>query len=269
MESSASQFVGSIPEHYERGLVPVIFDPFAADLAARLSAFQASDVLEVACGTGVLTRRLGVALGARARLTATDLNPDMLERARRAVPPDHEVIWRVADGTSLDFEPGAFDAVVCQFGLMFFPDKAAGMREARRVLRPGGRYFFNVWDGFTHNPFGRIAHETIGSFFPDDPPAFYLTPFGFADESVIRSLLASAGFRGIEVERLRKDAASPTARAFADGLVRGNPVLLMIAERGIADPDQVVAALEQALVKEGGDRPFRSTMQALVVTATA
>lgn len=266
MSSTASQFVGGIPEHYDRFLVPVIFDPYAIDIATRLSRVAGSDVLEIACGTGVLTGRLRETLSRETRLTATDLNEGMVDVARRRMP-DTGIDWKVADGTALPFDDEAFDVVVCQFGIMFFPDKVAGMREARRVLRPSGRYVFNVWDGFDLNPFGRIAHDTIASYFPDDPPAFYDKPFGFSDESAIRSMLREAGFRSTAIEWVSKETTSPTARDFATGLVRGNPVILMIEERGKVAAEQIIAGVESALAREGGDRPYRSRMQALVVTA--
>ena len=268
MATQASQFAGSIPEHYQRSLVPVIFEPYAAEMAGRLP-HSAKHVLEVACGTGVLTRHLLRALSGVGHVTATDLNDAMVAVARGQVGDDPRVTWRTADGAALPFEDRAFDAVVCQFGVMFFPDKGLGMKEARRVLRPGGTYLFDVWDHFAANPFGRIAHETIASFFDSDAPAFYLTPFGFADPNVIRALLAEAGFGEITIDRVRKDTIAPSAREFAIGLVRGNPVIAMIQERGTVDPHDVIEAIEGVLVSEGGDRPYKSTMTALLVTAKA
>jgi len=223
-------------------------------------------VLEVACGTGVVTHRLLAALPGGTRWIATDLNDAMLEIARRHLGNTSGVAWSAADATALPFEAAVFDAVVCQFGVMFLPDKALGMKEARRVLKPEGRYVFNVWDGFALNAFGRIVHETIASFFPSDPPAFYLTPFGFADEPAIRALLAAVGFGSVVTERVRREAVSRTARDFAIGLVRGNPVVQAITDRG-GDPERVIDAVEKALIQEGGDRPFRSPTQALVVMA--
>lgn len=267
MATQASQFAGSVPEHYQRSMVPVVFEPYAAEMATRLPT-TAKDVLEVACGTGVLTRRLLRALPSDGRLVATDLNEAMLVVARTQVEQDSRLEWRMADGAALPFDDHSFDAVVCQFGVMFLPDKSQGMKEARRVLRPGGVYLFDVWDTFATNPFGRIAHYTIASFFESDAPAFYLTPFGFADDQVIRGMLTEAGFREIAIERVKKDTVSPTAREFANGLVRGNPVSAMIEERG-ADPLKFIEAIERELVAEGGEVPYRSTMQALVVTATA
>jgi ubiquinone/menaquinone biosynthesis C-methylase UbiE len=266
MGSTASQFVGGVPDFYDRYLGPVIFNPYAVDLAKRLWRFAGNDVLEIACGTGVLTDQLHQSLPQGTRLVATDLNQGMLDIAQRRVP-DPRVSWKVADGAALPFEDRSFDLVVCQFGVMFFPDKLAGIREARRVLRESGRYVFNVWDAFEANPFGRIAHQTIASFFPSEPPRFYQTPFGFSDESTIRSTLRDAGFRSTAIEWVSKNTVSANAHDFAVGLVRGNPVIQMIEERGTVDPEEVIRGVEQALVKEGGDQPFRSTMRALVVTA--
>jgi len=169
MPSDAS-FVGSIPEHYDRGLGPMVFVDYAADIARRTAVCSPRRVLEIAAGTGIATRRLRDVLPAGAHLTATDLNPPMLEIARAKFRPDEQVDFRPADATTLPFADGSFDAVVCQFGVMFFPDKDKSYREVHRVLAPGGRYLFNVWDGHRHNQFGRIAHEVAGGFFPADPP---------------------------------------------------------------------------------------------------
>jgi hypothetical protein len=155
---------------------------------------------------------------------------------------------------------------------MFVQDKAAAFREARRVLAKNGLFAFNVWDGFEHNPFGRIAHEVIGSFFSADPPDFYQVPFGFHDPDALRRLLEANDFGQVELDWVSQKARSPSARSFATGLVKGNPVSLAIQERGgELDPvvDALEAALEAALVQVGGNQPFLSTMRALVVTARA
>jgi len=222
-------------------------------------------VLEIACGTGAVTRRLREALPRETRLTATDLHQDMIDVARGRVP-DPDVNWRLADGTALPFDDGSFDVVTCQFGVMFYPDKLAGMREARRVLRSSGRFVFNVWDSHATNPFGRIAHDTIATWLPAGLPPFYDKPFSWCDESEIRSMTRDAGFRSTAIEPVRKSTSSPTAREFATGLVRGNPVILTIQECGLSDTD-IITGVESELVREGGDRPYRSTTQALVVTA--
>jgi SAM-dependent methyltransferase len=265
---SPASFVGSIPEQYDRHLGPVIFEPYAADLAARLSLAPGARVLEVACGTGIVTRRLLAALPADGRLVATDLNPPMIDWARSRLPADPRLELKPADAQALPFADASFDVVVCQFGVMFFPDKPLAMREARRVLAPGGRLVFNVWGTLAENPFGRIAHGTIGGFFTSDPPQFYNTPFGWADEGVIRATVAGAGFSDVRVDTVEAPVSAESAADFAIGLVRGNPVLLAIQERGV-DPEAVTRAVAEALVAFGGDRPFRCPTKALVASARA
>jgi SAM-dependent methyltransferase len=173
MSESAASFVGEIPEEYDRGLGPIIFADFAIDMARRVAAAGPMRVLETAAGTGIVTRLLRDLLPAEVHLTATDLNAPMLAIASGKFRPEERVEFRTADATALPFPDGAFDAVACQFGVMFFPDKDASFREARRILAPGGRYVFSVWDAHQRNSFGRIAHEVAASFFPADPPGFY------------------------------------------------------------------------------------------------
>jgi ubiquinone/menaquinone biosynthesis C-methylase UbiE len=264
-----AHFIGSIPEYYDRHLGPVLFEPPALDLASRLDAGPGERVLELACGTGVVTRRLLGALPDSARLVATDLNAPMLDHARERIGEDRRLEWRVADATSLPFADGTFDACVCQFGVMFFPDKLAAMREARRVLRPGGRLLFNVWSAQQHNPFGRIADSTIAGFFESDPPRFYQAPFSWCDEGLIHVTVGAAGFRDVELERLEFATTCVSAADLAMGLVRGNPVLLEIHERATADVGDIEAALAAALAREGGERPWHGLLRALVVSASA
>jgi len=268
MTDAPSAFTGAIPADYERGLVPVIFVPYAEDLVARVPAHPNLHVLEIACGTGVVTRRLLERLPASAQLVASDLNQAMIDVAKTRTPADPRLEWRVADGTALPFADSEFDVALCQFGLMFYPDKLAGLESTRRVLKPGGRFVFNVWDDFSKNPFGRIAHETIGSFFDVDPPKFYLTPFGWADPAVIESSARKAGFRSVTIETLAKEVRGDSVRDFAIGLVSGNPVIGSIAERGL-DVEAITDRLAEKLREVYGDRPLRGPMQALVVTAEA
>jgi ubiquinone/menaquinone biosynthesis C-methylase UbiE len=268
MSGINTRFVGTIPELYDRHLGPVIFEPYALDLARRVTIASNAPVLEVACGTGILTEQLYARLSPEIRLVATDLNEPMIDYARSRLGGLKDIEWRTADAAALPFESGSFSGVVCQFGLMFVSDKEAAFRESRRVLAKGGLFAFNVWGSFEHNPFGRIAHETIGSFFSANPPNFYLVPFGFHDPDAIRHLLKANEFDRIELNTVTLEARSPSARSFAVGLVKGNPVSLAIQERGFAF-DPIVDALEAAFVRVGGDHPFRSTMQALVVTARA
>ncbi len=267
MSSTQMRFVGTIPETYERVLGPFLFDYYARDLATRLEAPAGGRVLEIACGTGISTEAARAALDQSVNITATDLSPPMLElaRAKRGHLPG--VDFSEADAQELPFLDAAFDALFCQFGVMFLPDKPRGFREALRVLKPGGLLAFNVWDSLERNPVIALAHETIGSFFAVDPPQFVTVPFGWYMHDVIRAHVEDAGFDDIFIEALPYDASHPNAADLAYGLVHGNPSILEIEERGNAAPHEVVAALTGRLIEAYGDDPLRTPLQAIAVTA--
>src|SRR6266702_2406002 len=196
MTSNATDktFTGSIPKIYESYLVPLIFEPYAVDIARRLASRSPSRVLEIAAGTGVVTRAMVSVLSDRTSIVATDLNQAMLDQAI-ATGTSRPVEWRQADAMQLPFADGAFDAVVCQFGAMFFPDKARAFAEARRVLRPGGFFLFNVWDRIEENEFAHAVTTALETVFPDDPPRFLArTPHGYHDKTAIARDLAQGGF---------------------------------------------------------------------------
>jgi SAM-dependent methyltransferase len=180
-------------------------------------------------------------------LTASDLNPPMLDVARRKFRSDEQVDFQSADATNLPFPDGTFDAVVCQFGAMFFPDKDRSYREAYRVLAPSGRYLFSVWDSHRHNPFGRIAHEVAVSFFRADPPQFYQAPFGFHAIDPIKESLIDAGFTDIRVNVVALKKEILDFASFARGLIYGNPIIDEIRIRGGTHPDEIVNALTEAM----------------------
>ena len=182
MSDDQSAFVGSIPEHYDRNLGPIIFTDYAADIARRAAAGKPAKVLETAAGTGIVTRALRDHLPAGTRLTATDLNEPMLDVARTKFRAGEQVEFQPADAMALPFADGSFDTVVFQFGVMFFPDKDQSYREVYRVLTPGGRYLFNIWDSHRYNAAGRIVHEIASSHFPTDPPQFMRVPFSYLFE---------------------------------------------------------------------------------------
>src|SRR2546425_5216354 len=267
MADATTAFVGKIPENYERYLAPLFFNGFADDLAARLTVSDDMRVLEAACGPGIVTRRLVEGLGGRGTVMATDLNEAMFAHARKRLPGPGDAKYRTADGTSLPFESRSYDAVVCQFGLMFFPDKAAGAQEAFRVLRPGGVYLLNVWDALEHNPVPRITHETVAKFFPTDPPKFYRVPFSYHDAGVLQTLLRDAGFEDVRCERVTKEGQSPSAADAATGLVEGNPVYGEIMQRRPEALEEIKAAVAPNLARELRDPPPPAPPRAIVATA--
>jgi ubiquinone/menaquinone biosynthesis C-methylase UbiE len=267
MDNKDAQFSGSIPAAYDRYLGPVFFQAYAEDIAARLKLDANASVLEVACGTGILTRVLRDVLPAGTRLVASDLNDAMIQIAGEKFQKDEAVEWRQADACDLPFDDRSFDAVVCQFGFMFVPDKALAARETHRVLKPGGVFLFNVWDSLEHNDLGRIAHETIASFFENDPPAFYQVPFGYHDHAEIKCVLEGAGFQEVRLEVVTKTSGSAPAGAVAEGLVRGSPVALAIAERDPSLLGVISNAVAAALRRHCAGDTVSVPMRAIVVEA--
>lgn len=265
MTNNAAGFTGNIPEHYDAGLGPLLFVDYADDIARRVAAYAPKRVLETAAGTGIVTRRLYDLLP-DAEILATDLNMPMLEWAAKKFKPfDRRVSFRDADATALPFADNLCEAIVCQFGVMFYLDKEKSYREAYRVLQPGGHYVFNVWDSHKHNPFGRMAHEIASSFFPVDPPQFYQVPFGYHAIDPIKEALIAAGFDDLKISVVKKEKAIGDAAARARGMVLGNPLIDQIKARGGVDPDAVVDAARKALERDYKSKPI--SLQAIVFEA--
>lgn len=263
-------FTGSVAQFYERYMVPLIFEPYAVDLARRVAQAGPGRVLELAAGTGVVTRQLAVMLGASAEIVATDLNPAMIEEAGR-IGTARPVQWRAADAMQLPFEHGAFDAVVCQFGCMFFPDKPQAFREARRVLRPGGLFAFNAWGPIAVNEFADAVTDALATVFPDDPPRFMArTPHGYNDAALIAQHLAAAGFEGapaIETVAFTSRAATPRIAAVA--YCEGTPLRGEIEARDPQGLQRATKAAEAELARRFGAGPVEGRIEALVVTIRA
>lgn len=265
-----SKFSGSIPQIYERYLVPLIFQPYADDLAARVAQRQPRDVLELAAGTGVVTRALAQALPPAATIVATDLNQPMLDQAA-AIGTIRPVTWQQADAALLPFPDGSFDVVACQFGVMFFPDKAKAYAEARRVLKPGGQFIFNVWDRLEENEFADGVTRALGEMFPEDPPRFLArTPHGYHDIPTILHDLAQGGFGSIPewlTLPARSRADSPALPAFA--YCQGTPLRNEIEARaatGLAEATERAAA---ALACRFGSALVDGKIQAHVIAVAS
>ena len=218
-------FAGSIPKFYDTLMVPLIFEAYAADMAELVAASSPGSVLETAAGSGVVTRALAPRLGAGARYVVTDLNQPMLDYAATRQGADSRIEWRQADALDLPFGDASFDVVCCQFGAMFFPDRSAGYAEARRVLKPGGRFVFSVWGRIEENAFADDVTNAVATVFPDDPPCFLArTPHGYHDVALIRADLTRAGFTNIRIETREKTSRAPSARDVAIAYCQGTPL---------------------------------------------
>lgn len=253
---------------YERFLGSVLFEPYAIDLASRVADLTEGSVLEMACGTGILTQQLRTRLKPSVALTATDINPGMLDYAQKKLKQLKRIDWKQADIANLTFSDASFNVVLCQFGLMFVPDRNRAFQEMRRVLINGGMLAVSVWDRIDANPWGVAVHKTIEKLFPNNPPQFFKAPFNFADADVLRTLLNANGFDQITLQPVSMECRSNSARSLAIGMIEGAPILAEIQERG-GSSGPIVDAVANAFGQLGGDSPFQTTMQAIVVTARA
>lgn len=269
MTATDKVFAGSIPELYDRYLVPLIFEPYALDMAERIAAAGPRDVLETAAGTGVLTRALATHLPAHVRIVASDLNQPMLDRAKAQQTGDPRIEWRQADALQLPFGDASFDVVVCQFGAMFFPDKVQGYREARRVLKAGGRFMFSVWDEIAANEFADVVTEAMADLFPDDPPRFLArTPHGHCDHARIRAELKQAGFNDIAIDTVEHRSKAASARDPAIGYCQGTPLRNEIEGRDAGRLDEATDYAAEAIAKRFGRGEVDGGIRALVISAT-
>jgi ubiquinone/menaquinone biosynthesis C-methylase UbiE len=254
---------GSIPALYDRYLGRMLFADYAEDLARRIAALAPSRVLETAAGTGVVTRAVARALPREVEITAPDLNQAMVDFAA-AQPGADRVAWRHADAQALPFADGLFDTVLCRFGVMFFPDRATGYREARRVLKPGGQYLFSVWDRIEENEFAHILTDAVAALSPNNPPRFFArTPHGYHDVAVIEDELLAAGFTNVEIETAR----APSSRNAALGMCQGTPLRSEIEARAADRLEAATDAATAALAARFGTGAINGKIRAHIVTA--
>lgn len=268
MPSQDSVFAGSIPEIYDRCLGPLLFEPYAEDLAQRALKLGPTRILETASGTGIVTAALVRALP-DSEIVATDLNQAMLDVASRRLA-DARVHLHTADAQSLPFSDGEFDVVVCQFGVMFFPDRVGAYREARRVLRPGGHFLFNAWGSFDSNPIPSVIEEAVACQFPADPPRFLSrTPYGYHDLARIGDELNAAGFVDVMIESVTLPSRTASAREAAVGFAHGSPLRFEIESRDPARLEEAAEKATKALEAKYGQRSIEARMSANVVLARA
>jgi ubiquinone/menaquinone biosynthesis C-methylase UbiE len=268
MAEADKRFAGSIPKFYDTLMVPLIFAEYAADMAARVAAFAPGAVLETAAGSGVVTRALAPRLRAGARCVVTDLNQPMLDYAAARQATDARIEWRQADALDLPFDAASFDVVCCQFGAMFFPDRVAGYAETRRVLKPGGRFVFSVWDRIEENAFADEVTRAVAALFPNDPPRFLArTPHGCFDTALIREDLKRAGFADIDIESSERQSRAASARDVAVAYCQGTPLRNEIEARDGGSLQLATDRAAAAIASRHGDGPVAGKIRAHVICA--
>jgi ubiquinone/menaquinone biosynthesis C-methylase UbiE len=261
-------FTGSIPESYDRHMVPLIFEPYAADLARRAASLSPSAVLEIAAGTGVVTRALAPKLSRDASYVVTDLNQPMLDYAASRQGPDDRIKWRQADALTLPFENAAFDLACCQFGAMFFPDRPRAYREAKRVLKPGGHFLFSVWDRIEENVFADDVTNALARMFPNDPPRFLArTPHGYHDTALIRSELEAAGFSKVVIDTRSEQSRAPSPRLPAVAYCQGTVLRNEIEARAAGKLEAATDYAASAIAARHGTGEVAAKIQAHVIVA--
>lgn len=259
-------FTGSIPEKYDACLGPLLFEPYAILMRDRINQLPGNHILEIACGTGRVTRHLAT-LRPDIKMIATDLNAEMIKVAQKKVP-EKNVEWQVVNAQELPFADESFDIVVCQFGYMFVPDKALAYKEAFRVLKKGGHFICSTWDKVENNDPARIAIDVINNFFKGNAPTFLQVPYSMYNPDEINDLLKEVGFTNISVETVKKEGLSESAKLAATGFIEGNPILVEINN---INPDSVAmieATLTNQLALQLGDEPLRCQLSAIVASGS-
>ena len=263
-----SAFTDSIPDIYDEYLVPLIFEQYADDLARRVRGFDPRDVLEIAAGSGVASRAVAEVLGSSANYVVTDLNPPMLKRAASMADNPSVIVWKTADATDLPFDRQSFDLVLCQFGVMFFPDRVRAYKEAHRVLRRGGAFIFSMWDRIEENDFAYEVTRALADMFPHDPPTFLArTPHGHHNTATYRAELAAAGFEDVTVEPLEVSSVALNPAIPAIAYCHGTPLRNEIEARNPRSLEEATARATEALRERFGDSNLESRIRGFVITA--
>lgn len=264
--NKSNSFSGNIPEIFDKYLRPLRFEPYAIDMATRVSKLAPLKVLELACGTGILTNQLSKMLPIETCIDATDINPDMLAIAKEKVGIER-VKWQVVDAMSLPFEEESFDCIAVQFGVMFYPDRIKGYEESFRVLKAAGTLIFNTWDKMEHNPMIQIVKGLTDDYFPEGLSCYYTLPFSYFDREVIASDLCKAGFSDVNTTLLKLNGYSKTSFAAAKGLLEGTPIYDSIIAQHAGLLPELVAELSDRLAKRFGAKDLKVPLQAIVASA--
>lgn len=267
MEERHQDFAGTIPENYERQFVPMIFAEYAEMLADNVACENGENILEIACGTGAVTRNIAKRMNNGSRTVATDINEAMLEVASNMLGNSKVVDFQLADATVLPFEDEEFDAVVCQFGVMYFPERLTAYRETARVLKPAGKFHFNVWGSLEENHFAQTIDAAARNMYPEDPPKFFELPYGYCDISLITDELQRSGFSDVQISECTLTSSVSSARHLAMAFCKGSPLGSEIAARDTYSIDEAVDQLETAVRARYGDGPISAPIQAFQISA--
>lgn len=257
-------FSGNIPKNYDAGLGPMFFEPFAIDMALRLNELKPEKILELAAGTGRLTRLLPSVAAENATIIASDINPSMVAFGKDKTE-NEKINWQIIDALTLPFNDNVFDCVVVQFGVMFYSDKVKAFKEVFRVLKPGGTFIFNCWDTIKNNPMANIVNQTLQYFYPVDTPAFYSIPFSYYNEEIIRNDLDAAGFKNANIEMVSLTGYSNSPEAAANGLINGTPTVTAIEEKDADMLPLIMKYLSDQIQDEFGSAHLQVPLKARVV----
>lgn len=266
ISSAAFSFSGSIPRHYDQYLGPMFFEPYAIDVSKRIDSSLVHFALEIACGTGRVTRHLRNVISPNAKLIASDLSPDMLAVAKEKLQ-GLDIEWRIVDAQELSFDDNALDLVICCFGYMFVPDKTKAFAEAYRVLKPGGMFLFTTWDKLENNAMSFVSRTIAKAYLEDPLPEAYNLAFSMNDEVMIRKLVTDAGFSKIAIEKVKKISVCPSAKQATEGLTKGGLLCDEIRERNPAWIEEIKIKVEAEIAEKFGDAPAKAPMTAIITQA--
>jgi SAM-dependent methyltransferase len=265
-EDASGAFRETYADLYDRLLVPLLFAPYAQIITRNALRFHPRAILEIAAGTGVLTYELARQLPADTSITATDLHQPMLDKAT-ANPGSANITWRQADAMKLPFPDASFDLAVCQFGVMFFPDKAASFQEIARVLRRGGSYVFVVWDDWAlmeHAPLA-MAADVVSVILECEAGTLVNPPY--YDETTIRADLAMAHFENVDIQRVTQPARAASARAAAEATVHGSLIRTAIESKAPERLQEATDTVERMFRTRYGNGEIAGLTKSLVITA--
>ena len=257
---------GKAAIHYDQFLGPLYFEPYAIEVAKRIDSLQVSTVLEIAAGTGRVTRHIRERIPPPAKLIASDISEDMLAVAKQKL--NHlNIEWQNIDAQQLPFDDNSIDLVVCCFGYMFVPDKPKAFAEAYRVLKPGGLFLFTTWDKLENNAASYTSRSIAEKYLEAPLPDSYNLATSMSDETAITSLLQDAGFAKISIEKVALLFLCPTAKEAAYGFVEGGAIYEEIKRRNPAWIDEIKIQLEKELAEKFGAAPMVAPMSAVISQA--